>query len=104
MAVLRTLLGDALREARLRQNRTLREGSSRARVSLGYLSAAERAQKEASSGLLASFCRALGVRLPHRRHTATHSPVSSPAPSMRPPRARTTDVCGRRNARIWPPA
>ena len=63
MAVLRTLLGDALREARLRQNRTLREVSSRARVSLGYLSEVERGQKEASSELLASICRALGVRL-----------------------------------------
>ncbi|MDP9436897.1 MAG: helix-turn-helix domain-containing protein [Actinomycetota bacterium] len=63
MAVLRTLLGDALREIRLRQHRTLREVSSSARVSLGYLSEVERGQKEASSELLASICRALGVRL-----------------------------------------
>ncbi|MCU1692069.1 MAG: transcriptional regulator, family [Frankiales bacterium] len=63
MAVLRTLLGDALRETRLRQQRTLREVSSAARVSLGYLSEVERGQKEASSELLASICRALGVRL-----------------------------------------
>ncbi|MCW2776290.1 MAG: transcriptional regulator, family [Frankiales bacterium] len=63
MAVLRTLLGDALRETRLRQNRTLREVSGAARVSLGYLSEVERGQKEASSELLASICRALGVRL-----------------------------------------
>ena len=63
VAVLRTLLGDALRETRLRQQRTLREVSASARVSLGYLSEVERGQKEASSELLASICRALGVRL-----------------------------------------
>jgi transcriptional regulator with XRE-family HTH domain len=63
VAVLRTLLGEALRAARLRQERTLREVSSAARVSLGYLSEVERGQKEASSELLAAICRALGVRL-----------------------------------------
>ena len=63
MAVLRTLLGEALRTTRLRQERTLREVSSAAQVSLGYLSEVERGQKEASSELLASICRALGVRL-----------------------------------------
>ena len=63
MAVLRTLLGEALRTTRLSQERTLREVSSAARVSLGYLSEVERGQKEASSELLASICRALGVRL-----------------------------------------
>ena len=63
MVVLRTLLGDALRETRQRQHRTLREVSSSARVSLGYLSEVERGQKEASSELLASICQALGVRL-----------------------------------------
>ena len=63
MAVLRTLLGDALRSTRQRQHRTLREVSTAARVSLGYLSEVERGQKEASSELLASICAALGVRL-----------------------------------------
>ncbi|HVE73780.1 MAG TPA: helix-turn-helix transcriptional regulator [Mycobacteriales bacterium] len=63
MTVLRTLLGRALRETRLRQDRTLREVSTSAQVSLGYLSEVERGQKEASSELLASICRALGVRL-----------------------------------------
>jgi transcriptional regulator with XRE-family HTH domain len=63
MAVLRTLLGEALRTTRLGQERTLREVSSAAQVSLGYLSEVERGQKEASSELLASICRALGVRL-----------------------------------------
>ena len=63
MAVLRTLLGEALRTNRLSQERTLREVSAAAQVSLGYLSEVERGQKEASSELLASICRALGVRL-----------------------------------------
>jgi transcriptional regulator with XRE-family HTH domain len=61
--VLRSLLGDTLRETRLRQHRTLREVSGAARVSLAYLSEVERGQKEASSELLASICQALGVRL-----------------------------------------
>src|SRR5664280_1272714 len=63
MALLRRLIGDALRAQRLRQNRTLREVSAAARVSLGYLSEVERGQKEASSELLAAICTALGVRL-----------------------------------------
>jgi len=63
MAVLRTLIGEALRATRLRQDRTLREVSALAQISLGYLSEVERGQKEASSELLAGICRALGVRL-----------------------------------------
>ena len=63
MAVLRTLLGDALRATRLRQQRTLREVSALAQVSLGYLSEVERGLKEASSEILAAICRALKVRL-----------------------------------------
>jgi DNA-binding Xre family transcriptional regulator len=63
MVLLRQLLGEALRHARLRQQRTLREVSANARVSLGYLSEVERGQKEASSELLSSICDALDVRL-----------------------------------------
>lgn len=61
MVVLRREIGDVLRDARQRQGRTLREVSSAARVSLGYLSEVERGQKEASSELLASICDALDV-------------------------------------------
>jgi XRE family transcriptional regulator, stress-response regulator len=61
MVLLRRLLGDELRRQRLRQHRTLREVSSAARVSLGYLSEVERGQKEASSELLSSICSALDV-------------------------------------------
>ena len=61
MILLRRLLGDVLRERRREQGRTLREVSSAARVSLGYLSEVERGQKEASSELLGSICEALDV-------------------------------------------
>lgn len=63
MVLVRRLLGDVLRRRRLQQNRTLREVSATARVSLGYLSEVERGQKEASSELLASICQALDVPL-----------------------------------------
>jgi len=42
---------------------TLRELSSEARISLGYISEIERGQKEASSELLSSLCEALDVPL-----------------------------------------
>lgn len=61
MIVLRREIGDVLRAARQRQGRTLRQVSSAARVSLGYLSEIERGQKEASSELLGAICEALDV-------------------------------------------
>ncbi|MGH8867784.1 MAG: helix-turn-helix domain-containing protein [Actinomycetes bacterium] len=61
MILLRRLMGGVLRRQRQRQGRTLREVSSAARVSLGYLSEVERGQKEPSSELLASICHALGM-------------------------------------------
>ena len=64
-ALLRRELGEVLRDYRQRQGRTLREVSSDARVSLGYLSEVERGQKEASSELLSSICKALNVPLSH---------------------------------------
>nr|MDT0657094.1 helix-turn-helix transcriptional regulator [Micromonospora sp. DSM 115978] len=63
MVLLRHVIGDALRARRQGQHRTLREVSSAANVSLGYLSEIERGQKEASSELLAAICDALGARL-----------------------------------------
>lgn len=62
-ALMRDLLGESLRELRTAEGRTLREVSSSARVSLGYLSEIERGQKEASSELLNAICAALGVPL-----------------------------------------
>lgn len=61
--LLRDALGETLRDARTRQNRTLRDVSTAANVSLGYLSEVERGRKEASSELLASICDALDVEL-----------------------------------------
>lgn len=64
MAVLlREALGESLRRVRSDQGRTLREVSTDARVSLGYLSEVERGQKEASSELLAAICDALDVEI-----------------------------------------
>ncbi len=85
MVLLRRVLGDELRRQRLRQHRTLREVSSAARVSLGYLSEVERGQKEASSELLSSICGALDVPLSVVLHgvsaelaTAEHTSVPTP--------------------------
>lgn len=63
MVLLRRVIGDALRGRRQRQHKTLREVSTAANVSLGYLSEIERGQKEASSELLSSICDALGAQL-----------------------------------------
>ncbi len=63
MVILRRVVGDELRRLRQHQGRTLRDVSSAARVSLGYLSEIERGQKEPSSELLAAICTALDVPL-----------------------------------------
>jgi transcriptional regulator with XRE-family HTH domain len=62
-ALLREVIGEALRRARTSQGRTLREVSDSARVSLGYLSEVERGRKEASSELLTAICGALDIPL-----------------------------------------
>lgn len=61
--LLRVEIGDALRSARRGQGRTLRDVSTGASVSLGYLSEIERGQKEASSELLSAICEALDLPL-----------------------------------------
>lgn len=58
---LREAIGHVLRDLRTRDNKTLREVSEKAGVSLGYLSEVERGQKEASSELLSSIAGSLGV-------------------------------------------
>src|SRR3954466_7098590 len=63
MVLLRRVIGDALRSRRQSQHRTLRQVSTAANVSLGYLSEIERGQKEASSELLAAICDALDAPL-----------------------------------------
>jgi transcriptional regulator with XRE-family HTH domain len=108
MAVLRTLLGEALRTTRLRQQRTLREVSALAQVSLGYLSEVERGQKEASSELLASICRALGVRLSDVLRDVSDTlavlepeplPVPVPVPDTLPVRLPALEPVGSDGAR-----
>ena len=61
MVIIRREVGDVLRERRRHQGRTLRQVSSDAAVSLGYLSEVERGEKEASSEMLATICRALDL-------------------------------------------
>ena len=63
MVILRRVISEQLRRRRQDQGRTLRDVSSAARVSLGYLSEIERGQKEPSSELLAAICTALDVPL-----------------------------------------
>ena len=63
MTLLRTHIGTTLRQARISQERTLRDVAKQARVSLGYLSEVERGQKEASSELLNAICFALNLSL-----------------------------------------
>ena len=84
MAVLlREAIGDSLRRARTAQSRTLREVSSSARVSLGYLSEVERGRKEASSELLAAICQALEVPLSEVLGNVSESLAHSEAPGSR---------------------
>jgi transcriptional regulator with XRE-family HTH domain len=61
--LLRNALGETLRHARIGQSRTLRDVSTVANVSLGYLSEVERGRKEASSELLAAICEALELEV-----------------------------------------
>ncbi len=61
--LLRELVGEQLRRARVEQGRTLREVAETAQVSLPYLSEIERGRKEPSSEMLVAVYRALGLRL-----------------------------------------
>lgn len=99
MILLRRELGDVLREHRQSQGRTLREVSSSASVSLGYLSEVERGEKEASSELLASICGALHLpmsqmlsHVSHRvaRSEAISAPVSLPVGKRSDPMVRAS--------------
>lgn len=59
----RDVVGDVLRRERLLQERTLKDVSDAARISMPYLSELERGRKEASSEVLAAAARALGLGL-----------------------------------------
>ncbi|BAN02038.1 helix-turn-helix domain-containing protein [Ilumatobacter coccineus] len=60
---LRTVIGDVLRDERLRQARVLADVAAEAAVSLPYLSEIERGRKEVSSDVLAAVTDALDVSL-----------------------------------------
>ncbi|MFD5558492.1 helix-turn-helix domain-containing protein [Streptomyces sp. NPDC127068] len=103
MILLRRLLGDVLRRQRQRQGRTLREVSSSARVSLGYLSEVERGQKEASSELLSAICDALDVRMSELMHEVSdelalaelaESAANEPVPAPVRPMLNSVSVTG----------
>jgi len=61
--LLRIMLGEVLRRARLDQGRTLADVARNAKVSMPYLSEVERGRKEASSEILAAICDALRIDL-----------------------------------------
>lgn len=100
--LLRSVLGDALRQARQDQGRTLADVAKAARISMPYLSEVERGRKEVSSEVLAALCQALGLDLadvlvavvidltrsslpvPSSRASATPSAASSPASAAMP--------------------
>jgi transcriptional regulator with XRE-family HTH domain len=63
MTLVRTEIGDVLRDFRLQKGQTLRQVAARASVALGYLSELERGQKEASSEILSAVAEALEVPL-----------------------------------------
>ncbi|MEU8777643.1 helix-turn-helix domain-containing protein [Streptomyces sp. NPDC048606] len=59
----RDLVGAVLRRERSAQERTLKDVSEAARISMPYLSEVERGRKEASSEVLAAAAQALGLSL-----------------------------------------
>jgi transcriptional regulator with XRE-family HTH domain len=88
--LLRDALGETLRDARTKQNRTLRDVSNAANVSLGYLSEVERGRKEASSELLASICDALDLELSDVLDTASSTLRQTAALSARAAKTAVT--------------
>jgi transcriptional regulator with XRE-family HTH domain len=63
VSLLRWAIGTVLRRVRQRQGLTLRDLAAASGVSVPYLSEVERGRKEASSEVLSSICRALGLAL-----------------------------------------
>ncbi|MCE1180530.1 MAG: helix-turn-helix domain-containing protein [Micrococcales bacterium] len=96
MILLRREIGEALRQERQSQGRTLRDVSAAAAVSLGYLSELERGEKEASSEMLSAICGALELPLSSFLSTvsdrvaeteAMSAPVQLPVASARAARS-----------------
>ena len=62
--LLREVIGENLKAERISQNRTLRDVSATAFMSLGYLSELERGIKEVSSEMLEPISKALDITVP----------------------------------------
>lgn len=96
--LLREAIGDTIRRARTERRRTLRDVSSTARVSLGYLSEVERGRKEPSSELLAAICEALSLPLPDLLDDVADAmrpaPVVPVVPARLVPAGRRSAVVG----------
>lgn len=80
--LLRHLIGETLREARLSAGLTLREAAGRGRISLGYLSEVERGRKEASSELLSAISGAVGLSLPGLLAEVTRKAIQAERPEL----------------------
>jgi transcriptional regulator with XRE-family HTH domain len=61
MILLREVIGDELRRTRIENQKTLRDVSAQASVSLAYLSEVERGLKEPSSEILNAICGSLTI-------------------------------------------
>ncbi|MET9503864.1 helix-turn-helix transcriptional regulator [Streptomyces sp. NPDC006622] len=88
--LLRDLVGDVLRRERQAQERTLKDVSDAARISMPYLSEVERGRKEASSEVLAAASRALGLSLGDLLARAQDDLVRLTGRTPRPSRTATT--------------
>lgn len=74
--LLRSRIGDALRQERLSQGKTLKELATDANLSQSHLSDIERGEKEASSEILRSINHSLGMKLDGLLRRATHNAVA----------------------------
>jgi transcriptional regulator with XRE-family HTH domain len=61
--LLRDVIGEEIRRSRIENEKTLRDVSSQACISLGYLSEVERGLKEPSSEILNAICGSLKISL-----------------------------------------
>jgi transcriptional regulator with XRE-family HTH domain len=61
--LLRNVIGEELRRSRIEKEKTLRDVSSQACISLGYLSEVERGLKEPSSEILNAICKSLTISI-----------------------------------------
>lgn len=74
--LLRSRIGDALRQERISQGKTLKELATDSNLSPSHLSDIERGKKEASSEILRSINHSLGMKLDDLLRRATHNAVA----------------------------